>query len=284
MLILICRAPKSYIPINDLPMAARLVSQPIDGTTFGEYNDFGSQWPAVALSPPYSSGGEWAEYDSPTHNYPPSYDQPYYQQFRTRESSTASIVDQWQAPVTSRSPISTSSSTIFWSQYYSRIRDSSTLPLANDSSSSICSSGPVSDAHTYAFNGLAHYNSAYDSSAMIVSAEERDEIERNELSTPLAFEEQTFHQPQEHALQIVEQRYLDAYSHLFHPLFPVVHKASIASNGTSPLLKAAILALGAQYMTEKADITAARILHERCLKCRERVKTDISSRVDYNTN
>lgn len=60
--------------------------------------------------------------------------------------------------------------------------------------------------------------------------------------------------------------YLDNYWRLFHPSYPIIHKPTFDSVGGSPILKAAMLAIGAQYTDDAAAKAKSRTLHERCLK------------------
>lgn len=68
-----------------------------------------------------------------------------------------------------------------------------------------------------------------------------------------------------------EDRYIDAYWQWIHPLYPIVHRKSFNLTGATPLLKAAMLALGAQALTDAIDKTNARILHEKCIKVLKKV-------------
>lgn len=63
-----------------------------------------------------------------------------------------------------------------------------------------------------------------------------------------------------------EQRYLGAYWMWVHPLYSVVHKSTFSLENASPLLRAAMLALGAHMLQNSTDMANARIIHERCMK------------------
>jgi hypothetical protein len=69
-----------------------------------------------------------------------------------------------------------------------------------------------------------------------------------------------------------DQRYLGAYWRWIHPFFPVVHRPSFVLPNASPLLRAAMLALGAHALTDTADKRNARIIHERCVKVVKKVR------------
>jgi hypothetical protein len=61
----------------------------------------------------------------------------------------------------------------------------------------------------------------------------------------------------------------DYYWRLFDPNFPVVHRPT--SMNPSPMLRAAMIAIGSQYSTDSRDKKKGRDLHDRCLKLLERV-------------
>jgi hypothetical protein len=66
-------------------------------------------------------------------------------------------------------------------------------------------------------------------------------------------------------------QYLDNYWRLFHPSFPIIHKPTFRGAAESPMLKAAILAIGAQYTDDAAAKAKSRSLHDRCLKLLDQV-------------
>ena len=68
-----------------------------------------------------------------------------------------------------------------------------------------------------------------------------------------------------------EQRYLNAYWVAVHPFAPVVHRPSFVLEHASPLLKAAMLALGANALGDASDKTNAKIVHEKCMKVLKKV-------------
>jgi hypothetical protein len=63
-----------------------------------------------------------------------------------------------------------------------------------------------------------------------------------------------------------KQHYADAYWKNFHHQFPILHKQSYQSQSPSPLLGAAVMAVGAQYADEPFAKSDSRILHEKCLE------------------
>lgn len=65
------------------------------------------------------------------------------------------------------------------------------------------------------------------------------------------------------------EQWLNSYWRLFHPAFPIVHRFTLVHLETSPMLYAAIAAIGAHYSN---DTHNARALHERCVKLLARVR------------
>lgn len=65
-----------------------------------------------------------------------------------------------------------------------------------------------------------------------------------------------------------EQRYMEAFFTWIHDQLPIVHKPSFALSPREdlPLLRTAIMALGAQALGRRLDVLNAQTLHETCLK------------------
>ncbi|QIW99913.1 hypothetical protein AMS68_005431 [Peltaster fructicola] len=101
----------------------------------------------------------------------------------------------------------------------------------------------------------------------MTSPEERDLLEQMDLQTPTASMQAPDFGPNI-ALSVYdrEERYLNAFWQVVHPLWPVVHRPTFDVLTTSPLLKAAMISLGAQSIGDVNDFSNARILHERCIK------------------
>lgn len=76
-----------------------------------------------------------------------------------------------------------------------------------------------------------------------------------------------------------EQRYVDAYWEVVHELYPVLHKPTFEIETTSPLLHAAILALGSQVSGDRTDLSNSRALHEKCIKVLKKVAHKPCSRI-----
>lgn len=73
------------------------------------------------------------------------------------------------------------------------------------------------------------------------------------------------------------EQWLNSYWRRFHPTFPVVHRPTFASIGASPLLCAAMCAIGAHHSNDSYN---ARDLHARCVKLLLKVCTHVAC--DYS--
>jgi hypothetical protein len=67
-------------------------------------------------------------------------------------------------------------------------------------------------------------------------------------------------------------RYLDNYWTFHHPSMPIIHRATFDNLHQPPMLRAAMMAIGAQYSDSKGRRTS-RILHDRCMKLLNQVGT-----------
>jgi hypothetical protein len=248
-----CRVPRKYLDLNELPHA----QHPIAVNTGGLYPDF----PCTGLfepSPPYSPAG----YGSPTDEYFTN-GQPYFGQpqlARARNGSSAPFLGGYgPSHTSSRSPVSAGSSTEFVPQW----GPSSQTPALHVASSSSSDGTFGTDMYMNVF-GEQHYIPVFASgSVRMMSAEERDMSETDDLVIPTT--------PPSSSSDLTldttnDYRYLAAYWSWIHPLFPIVHKPSFDLEHSSPLLKAAMLALGAHMLRNSTDMGNARIIHERCTK------------------
>lgn len=93
----------------------------------------------------------------------------------------------------------------------------------------------------------------------------RDILEQEELMTPTSVPKD-FGARQYYLRMDNEQRYLDAYWRLVHPVWPIVHKPTFEMAYASPLLRASMLTLGACSIGNQIDSANACIMHKRCLK------------------
>lgn len=70
-----------------------------------------------------------------------------------------------------------------------------------------------------------------------------------------------------------EGRYLDAYWQNFQPLFSIMHRPSFDSFSVSPLVRALMVTIGAQYFDDDEAQGVARCLREICTKLLQRAST-----------
>lgn len=259
---IVFRAPvrKGYIPVNELHVGMPIT---LDDAT-GGYSEI---W---APSPPYSSG-----YDSPTHDQSFESGGPYYGQphvGRERNSSIASFYCGYNSPSSSRSPASNGSSAHLtqWSQ--SDAWNASSLHGYLDGSpgseSSYTDIGPYNSS---VFGDEHLVPATFNGSSRMMTAEERDSMEREMLALPTTHADNDLGMCFDDVFTGDEERYLNAYWAWVHPLFPIIHRPSFDNQHASPLLKAAMLALGAHMMQTHADLNTGRIIHERCSKILKKV-------------
>ena len=101
----------------------------------------------------------------------------------------------------------------------------------------------------------------------VVVPEYRDLLEQDELVTPThAPQAANFGLNQYHHRTDNEQRYLDAFWRCAHPAWPILHKPTFDPTRAPPLLRAAMVTIGAHSTGHPIDSGNACILHKRCLK------------------
>ncbi|KAF2842041.1 hypothetical protein M501DRAFT_988309 [Patellaria atrata CBS 101060] len=222
------------------------VSIPSDGSPSFTHVPLSEPW---GMSPQYSSSSGYA---SPHECLPllgpgvPSY--------RPRSVSNASMDGPWQLPYTnaSRSPQSaTSTLPLYWADV-----DKSTYPSTVNGFSDP-GTPPFSSAGYY---GIPGPTSGYMPYQQLISKSHED-IDRDEqislfsdnsLGVSVAFYN-------------VQQFYQNYWTH-FHALFPILHQPSFNADEKPPILKAAMMAIGAQYSDDSSERGQARALHDRCMK------------------
>lgn len=217
---------------------------PVDATSFMSWNG-----PAYTQSPPYSSSSSPApEYNHifPTHPYglPTT---------RTRASSNASFVEQpWCTP---QSPMSTNPTIPYtWAQ-----DDKATTGLAYMDTYPVTTGGFSASIHAMA--GYGHYSA-------------KTMMRRDEEEGVILFPEQPYGMGHTEQAYPFEQ-FLNNYWRLFHPTFPVVHRPTFESSmSKSPMLHAAMIAIGGQYSCDTTVKRKSRVLHDRCIKQLEKVCMD----------
>lgn len=179
--------------------------------------------------------------------------------YRTRTSSNASFVEppSWHSyPSNSRSPTS-ASSTMHNPWTSDQEQSPSLLGLSMTTSTSYPNPTPLS-APAMDLASFGIYTNP------LKTVDERDDEERI-----LLFPEQSFGMGSD--IQRVDE-YLDNYWRLFHPSFPLIHRPTFRAETVSPLLKAAMSAVGAQYCQDANARTESRTLHEKCLKILAQVR------------
>ncbi|CAO2650049.1 Nn.00g013410.m01.CDS01 [Neocucurbitaria sp. VM-36] len=170
---------------------------------------------------------------------------------RTRTNSNASFIGDWSYP--SRSPTSTASTMAF---AWSASDKTPTAPnLAYMSTSYPMTSMPIS-ASIDAMSAYGHFG-------------QKTMMQRDEEEGIVLFGEQQYGMGPLTHTHLFEQN-LDYYWRLFHPTFPVVHRSTFESMSPSPMLHAAMVAIGGQYSNDTSVKRKSRILHDRCMKLLER--------------
>jgi hypothetical protein len=169
---------------------------------------------------------------------------------RTRASSNASFIEPWAHA--SQSPTSSVSNLPYWPS-----------DEKNDIASSfpyMPASYPTASMSMHAVGAVTHYGH-FGSNTL---------VEMDNEEGAILFPDQQYGMSQIARTYPFEQ-YLNNYWRLFHPTFPVVHRFTFASFEPSPMLYAAMIAIGAQYSNGTTDKRRARLLHDRCVKLLEQV-------------
>lgn len=71
-----------------------------------------------------------------------------------------------------------------------------------------------------------------------------------------------------------KQNYINAYWRSFHPAFPILHKLTYQRKMPSPLLQAAIMAVGTHYSAEPHADGDAKVMQEKCNRLLANVSVD----------
>ncbi|KAF2176243.1 hypothetical protein K469DRAFT_700233 [Zopfia rhizophila CBS 207.26] len=199
------------------------------------------------------TGISWNDPFSQSPNY---FSSSGYGSNRTRTSSNASFIEPWSYP--SRSPTSETSTMAYTWTSNDKSPVPPNLPFMTTSSYPM-TSVPLS-AGADSMSGYMPFDPK--------SMAQRDQEEQNFL-----FPEQTF------GIGIVStypyNQYLNSYWSLFHPSFPVVHRPTCDGVPASPMLHAAMIAIGAQYSSDPSAKRKSRILHDRCLKLLDKRDMDM---------
>ncbi|KAH7082704.1 hypothetical protein BKA63DRAFT_136643 [Paraphoma chrysanthemicola] len=203
-------------------------------------------WEPYSQSPGYSCSSGYASPNPGPCDYPNVYaPMPYGHGFnRTRTSSNASF-DHWS--FTPRSPTSSAS----------------TMPYAWASNDKTSNAPHLAYMGTsYSMNSLG-ISTPMDPMSGYGQFEPKTMMQRDEEEGVVLFPEQPYGMGQiEHTYP--SEQYLNSYWRLFHPTFPIVHRSAFAS--MSPMLRAAMIAIGGQYSNDTSVKHKARKLHDQCIK------------------
>ncbi|KAK3078168.1 hypothetical protein LTS18_008271, partial [Coniosporium uncinatum] len=71
-----------------------------------------------------------------------------------------------------------------------------------------------------------------------------------------------------------KQNYINAYWRSFHPAFPILHKLTYQRKMPSPLLQAAIMAVGTHYSAEPHADGDAKVMQEKCNRLLANLRND----------
>lgn len=170
--------------------------------------------------------------------------------YRARTPSNASMMDpSWGYP--SRSPASTTSTMAY--TWGSNDKGSTAPNLAYMNACSFPMTNMSIPTSMDAMTGYGHFGP-------------RTLVQRDEEEGVMLFGEEQYGMASIAHTQPFEQ-YLDYFWRLFHPTFPIVHRPT--SLNPSPMLRAAMIAIGSQYSADSSDKKKGRDLHDRCLKLLE---------------
>ncbi|KAF2805067.1 uncharacterized protein BDZ99DRAFT_524790 [Mytilinidion resinicola] len=199
-------------------------------------------------SPNYSSSSGYAS-PGPGHDYSMFVGQPFGSSSnRTRTSSNASFIEpQWSSYPSTRSPTSATSTMPF---SWSGTEKSPHLGLALQM---------VTTSGGYPVPGMS---APADMPGFLMYPTQKTAAQRDEEEQQFLFPEHLLGMADTYQFQI--EQYLDNYWRLFHPSFPVIHKPTFVNE--SPLLRAAMIAIGAQYTDDSGAKAKSRLLHDKCVK------------------
>ncbi|KAF1972679.1 hypothetical protein BU23DRAFT_155949 [Bimuria novae-zelandiae CBS 107.79] len=237
------------------------VAVPVEGMQNGiAWND------PFSNSPNYNSSS--SEYASPIPSMPDystnMFANPPYGQgsSRTRTSSNASYIEPaWAYP--SRSPTSATSTMAY--TWNSNEKSPAPSNLAYMNTSYPMTSMPMS-AVVDPMTGFGHFGP-------------KTLLQRDEEEQAFLFPEQSYGMGQlAHTYPF--EHYLNNYWRYFHTAYPIVHRATFESLNQSPMLHAAMIAIGGQYSNDASVKRKSRILHDRCMKLLDKRELDVMTEAD----
>lgn len=256
---------KGYLPVTELRVPPSIEIATAAAATNG---------PFAALSGELWDSSSYQSFQS-TYNTP----EPHYQQYDLAQIPTTVDFGQlWPMtalnPYESSSPISMESATALQPL---RARMS-----GHDSFENFASGLSDEDLMDQTPDPNDPFMLVLPSTETVVLPEIRDLLEQDDLVTPTSVSQAADFGPNQcHHRIDNEQRYLDQYWETLHPVWPVLHKPSFNMPYTSPLLRASMLALGAQSTGVLVDAGNASILHRRCLKVLQ--KRTVNNQHSYRT-
>jgi hypothetical protein len=166
---------------------------------------------------------------------------------RTRSSSYVSIIEPWERPT------SWESSATSTTGYTFTLKDTyftpSTLPYTT-------ASYPMTGMPMSAVNPMFEYG----------HFGPRSLAQRDDEEKAFLFPEESFGMGNPYKME----EYLENYWKYFHLQFPIIHKPTFVIDN-SPLLHAAMLAIGGQYSGDPSVRRHSRILHDRGMKTLDKV-------------
>jgi hypothetical protein len=235
-------------------------TMPVSVDGLQQHNSFPWTDPFNQPSTHYNDHDSSSGYNSPVPgDYANMFAQAPYGANRTRTSSNASFIEPWTYP--SRSPTSATSTMAYTWTSADKSLAHSPPNLAYMATSYQMTSMPT-PAGIDPMSGYGHFGPK--------SIAQRDEEEQQFL---FPISEQSYGMGQIAHTYPFEQD-LDNYWRHFHPTFPVVHRATFAASiSQAPMLHAAMIAIGGQYSNDAAVKRKSRILHDRCMKMLDKVRS-----------
>jgi hypothetical protein len=167
---------------------------------------------------------------------------------RTRTSSNASYIEPaWGYP--SRSPTSATSTMAYtW----------------NTNEKSPAPSNPVYMHTSYPMTSMP-MSAGVDPMTGFGHFGPKTMVQRDEEEQAFLFPEQPYGMGQlVHTYPF--EPYLNNYWRFFHAAYPIIHRATFESIRQSPMLHAAMIAIGGQYSDDASVKRKSRILHDRCMR------------------
>nr|POF01088.1 hypothetical protein CFP56_21036 [Quercus suber] len=251
---------KSYLPFSELGMGMPI---PVDESNAAGYFGF---WPA---SPSYSSSHE-----SPTQEFAFGDGLPHHGQtyaVRPRNAPSTAFNGVWAPSRGCHSPASIGSSThISHSSPWNVSHFSATAFQPNTSPGSDLSCESIFGVST-GILGQQCFDLAFLDKSTLISINERDVMEETLLGLSMTRVSAPLGLGSDGLTLENEEKYLASYWHWVHPQFPVVDKSSFMGQAASPLLTAAMLALGAHLHHTHDACKYGRVIHERCRKILKRL-------------